>query len=696
MHDIALPPVPALTEKGSAKSNAHPIYRPDIDGLRALAVLSVVIFHAFPTLLPGGFVGVDIFFVISGYLISNIIFRTLKRGDFNFLDFYAHRIRRIFPALILVLASSYVLGWFALLPSEARQLGKHIVSGAGFVLNMTLSEESGYFDTASELKPLMHLWSLAIEEQFYLVYPLLIWCAWKLGWNLLGVVAALALTSFALNVVWIEVDILQAYFSPLTRFWELLAGAVLAHIQTFGRNETTESKLRALPWLSLKNPFPSCSRQARSDLLSICALLLILASVTVIHKDRPFPGWWATVPVSGAVLSILAGPNAWMNRKLLANKLLVGIGLISYPLYLWHWPLLSFARMMETKSFSPEVRVLTVAVSFLLAWLTYHLIEHPVRSQAKSRKWTGMLCGLLTFVGCVGYASYQGADLAIRRPTHEIAEIIALNGRESFPFVPYSTQRECKQEGFQSICTQPQRDHTIFLWGDSHASSLYPGFDTLQKNYPSVGISQSTGCGNPPFIRLGNYTDTAWCNSPTQRLNQNLAAIRMISGTKPSIVVLHARWAYEHYHTSQSESIRKLKETIEAIQSASLDTKIIVLGPVPNWKTTLAREMFVHWRKSFPSAMPPQYINSGLVDEIAEWDKFLESEVPRLGVNYLSAYKVLCRQEGCLTRVGPKSSDLTAVDYGHLSPAGSIYLVNQIGPSLLELMGVVPAAQPAR
>jgi hypothetical protein len=307
-----------------------------------------------------------------------------------------------------------------------------------------------------------------------------------------------------------------------------------------------------------------------------------------------------------------------------------------------------------------------------------------------------MLCGLLTFVACTGYVSYQGADLAIRRSTQEIAEIVAAHGPENFPFTPYSTQRACKQEGFQSICTEKQRGKTIFLWGDSHASSLYPGFDTLQKNYPFIGISQWTGCGNPPFIRLGNYTDTAWCESPTRRLTQNLAAIRMIGSTQPSIVLLHARWSYEHYHTSQSESIHKLKETVEAIQSASPGTKIVVLGPVPNWKTTLAREMFVYWRKSFPSALPPQYMNSGLVQEIAEWDSFMEGEVPKMGVTYLSAYKILCNAEGCLTRVGPKSSDLTAVDYGHLSPAGSIYIVDHIAPSLLELIGAVSAEQPGR
>ena len=313
MHPVAQIPTSALDAQGSAKANAHPVYRPDIDGLRAVAVLLVVISHALPGVLPGGFVGVDIFFVISGYLISSIIFGTLKHGDFSFMDFYAHRIRRIFPALILVLASAYIFGWFTLLPSEAQQLGKHIVSAAGFVLNMVLQKEAGYFDTGTEFKPLMHLWSLAIEEQFYLVYPLLIWCAWKLGWNILRVVVAIAVMSFVLNVLWVEIDITQTYFSPLTRFWELLAGAVLAHRKTFGRSETGDGlKPRISQWFHSKIPFSSRSQQARADLLAICGLALILASVAVIDERRVA----ASRPLNesnGGVFA-LQGIDPWIKR----------------------------------------------------------------------------------------------------------------------------------------------------------------------------------------------------------------------------------------------------------------------------------------------------------------------------------------------------------------------------------------------
>jgi peptidoglycan/LPS O-acetylase OafA/YrhL len=178
----------------------HPKYRPDIDGLRAVAVLAVVLFHAFPGLIRGGFIGVDIFFVISGYLISTIIFENLDRGSFSFREFYVRRIKRIFPALIVVLLACFAFGWFALLADEFNQLGKHIAAGAGFVSNIVLWGEAGYFDNSAETKPLLHLWSLGIEEQFYIVWPLLLWFAWKRKFNLLTIAVLIAIISLALNI----------------------------------------------------------------------------------------------------------------------------------------------------------------------------------------------------------------------------------------------------------------------------------------------------------------------------------------------------------------------------------------------------------------------------------------------------------------------------------------------------------------
>ena len=222
--------------KSSESNLSHPKYRPDIDGLRAVAVLSVVVFHAFPTLLKGGFIGVDVFFVISGFLISTIILKSLNNGTFSFREFYGRRVRRIFPALTIVLFSSLTLGWFGLLSDELNQLGKHVAAGAGFVSNLVLWSEVGYFDSSANSKPLLHLWSLGVEEQFYIVWPLLLWSAWKLRINVLLVTLLIAGSSFLLSLNKVGYDITAAFYSPQTRFWELLAGSLLAWYQLRGRD----------------------------------------------------------------------------------------------------------------------------------------------------------------------------------------------------------------------------------------------------------------------------------------------------------------------------------------------------------------------------------------------------------------------------------------------------------------------------
>lgn len=376
----------------SISHNFHPTYRPDIDGLRAIAILSVLIFHAFPGSMKGGYVGVDVFFVISGYLISSIIFRSLQRGDFSFSEFYAHRVNRIFPALIVVFAASYIFGYFALFPDEYKQLGKHMTAGAGFVENFVLWKEAGYFDAESVSKPMMHLWSLSIEEQYYLIYPLLIWGAWRLGISILKTVILLCLLSFALNVHDVGTDAVKTFFAPQTRFWELLVGALLAYMQLKKRDQL-ESWLKQSLLPSQHSPAsPSTAQQWKiSSILSFVGLLLIVASIFGINKNKIFPGWWALIPVLGAFLLILSGPTAWVNRNILATRGLVFIGLISYPLYLWHWPILSLARITEIKTPDPIVRVALLLVSILLALATYRFVEKPIRTSSRKKSKAAVL-----------------------------------------------------------------------------------------------------------------------------------------------------------------------------------------------------------------------------------------------------------------------------------------------------------------
>ncbi|WP_374258171.1 acyltransferase family protein [Aquabacterium sp.] len=368
-------------------------YRRDIDGLRMLAIVPVVIFHAFPALLPGGFIGVDIFFVISGYLISGILLKQLQADQFRIRTFYAHRVRRIFPALITVLLTTFILGWFFATPDDLKLIGKHMATGAGFVQNFALLQEAGYFDVASETKPLLHLWSLAIEEQFYLVYPPTLWLLWRLNIRLTKGISLLAFASFIASLVWIQIAPTQAFFLPYPRMWELLAGGLLA----------------AWPIQSTSH---KTSHSAATDIQSIAGLGVILIGLTTITEGTSFPGWQALLPVLGAALILHAGPDAWVNKHILSRRLPIGIGLISYPLYLWHWPLLAFLHI--TNSATTLNRLYVVGTSFLLAWLTYQLIERPIRPRRPTPLLIGSLCMLMIGMAYVGINTLRRDGMPFR------------------------------------------------------------------------------------------------------------------------------------------------------------------------------------------------------------------------------------------------------------------------------------------
>ena len=340
------------------QEHAHNYYRPDIDGLRAIAVLSVVIFHAFPEYLGGGFIGVDVFFVISGFLITSLILREQREERFSLKHFYARRIRRIFPALSLVLGFGLIAGWICLNFMEYKQLTKHTGSSAIFITNFMLLREAGYFDNAADTKPMLHLWSLAIEEQFYLAWPLVLMFFKRLPRWLFPALVVLLLSSlgYSLSLVFkgnFEYD----FYSPLSRSWELLLGASLA----FG--------------VSRQVAIPTSWR----NMAGWVGLVFIFISACFLDKNMPFPGYWALPPTVGAALILFAGMQSNLNRVLLASRPLVAIGLISYPLYLWHWPLLSFARILESQTPGLGLRLFLVLSSFVLAWVTYRFVEKPIR-----------------------------------------------------------------------------------------------------------------------------------------------------------------------------------------------------------------------------------------------------------------------------------------------------------------------------
>ncbi len=467
---------------------SHPKYRPDIDGLRAIAVVAVIIFHAFPRSLKGGFIGVDVFFVISGYLISTIIFENLDTGTFSFTEFYSRRIRRIFPALILVLSTCFVFGWFFLFSDEYKQLGKHLAAGAGFISNIILWNEVGYFDNAAETKPLLHLWSLGIEEQFYIFWPLLLWFAWKSKFNLLTIIIFTTIISFVLNTKGVNQNSVATFYSPQTRFWELLSGSLLSWFNLYKKNTFTNftNKIDAYLAFIVYREKQSSNGKTLSDVLSFLGLLLIVYGFLQINKELKFPGKLALIPVTGAAMLIAAGSKAFINRTVLSNKLVVWFGLISFPLYLWHWPLLSFARIIETDLPHRNIRIVAIIFSIILAWITYKIVEHPMRFGKYNKTKVTVLISLMTFIGYVGYYLYIHDGLSSRNNSVLIENYSGDIGHldyhkylaeKYFTCTPEIIAKESlKWEGFiRCIQSKPDSNVEIALVGDSHAEHLFLG-----------------------------------------------------------------------------------------------------------------------------------------------------------------------------------------------------------------------------
>jgi peptidoglycan/LPS O-acetylase OafA/YrhL len=377
-------------------------YRAEIDGLRAFAVLSVVIFHAFSNILTGGFVGVDIFFVISGFLITTHIFNSFDLGHFSFTDFFQRRISRLFPSLITVMLCSLFFGWLVLLPDEFSQLGKHILGGAAFVSNFIFSSEAGYFDIGKEYKPMLHLWSLGVEEQFYIIWPIILWITWKIKQSVLLVTLLFLFISLSINLFFVESYPTEIFFWPFGRFWELLAGSVLAWFMLYKANFFAVTKLNNqynffTKFLSIISTFN------RIGITTFIGLILLLGSVLTIGKNDPFPSYTAIVPVFGALLVIAGGNSSFLAQTILSNRLATWFGLISYPLYLWHWPVISYLYIIEDGLPSRVYRFLAVLLSILLAWTTFQFIEKPIRYGRIEKKVKTIILGILvSALGLIG------------------------------------------------------------------------------------------------------------------------------------------------------------------------------------------------------------------------------------------------------------------------------------------------------
>lgn len=544
------------------RASPPPAYRAEIDGLRAVAVLGVVAFHAAPASLRAGFVGVDVFFVISGYLITRLLLDRHAAGQFSFADFYAARIRRIAPALVVMLAGVTALSLALLPPSDLSALARTVMATGGFVANWLFLSRTGYFDQPAEENPLLHVWSLSVEEQFYLLAPMALalvlltplrrWTPWLI---LAGACGSLALSE------WYMLTGAEgaAFFLLRARAWELLLGGLLA---------------------AARRPGPRAAWVA--DGMAGAGLLAIVAAMALLDPAR-FPGLAALAPCIGTALVIhgTAGGKGRV-RALLSMPVLVGVGLISYSLYLWHWPLLTLPRLVLSRPLEPAESAAALALAFGLAWLSWRFVERPFRYRREpAARLRALVAGPVALVGLIG----AGAALAWSDGLPGRASPIVLAAEAaagpSPTLGPTCHLESGDRPGAATDCSTGTGSAGVLLWGDSHARHLMPAVVAAARERGLI-VRQATRSACPPLV-------AAVTNAECDRFNH--AVVDQIHH-QTRHVVLGGRWAGPADRLEAD-----LRRTVRRIRAQAGDeVRITVVGPAPEFDFAPS---FCHARRAF-------------------------------------------------------------------------------------------------
>ncbi len=445
-------------------------YRPDIDGLRAISVIGVLLFHFYPSILPGGYAGVDVFFTISGFLITGILIRSMKNETFSIARFYLNRIIRIFPVLLVVLTLSLVWGWFFYFPEKFARLGSHVAGGTLFISNLVFWKEVGYFDHEAHSKPLLHLWSLAVEEQFYIFWPVFVYFIVRKFKKPESLILLITLVSFFFSIFYIKSNPTGAFYNPVSRLWELSAGGLLSCLTYIDR-----AKIKY------------------HSVFSFIGIALIILPFFLYTSTTTFPGKNALYPVIGTLLIIFMADHAWINRTILQNKYIVAIGLVSYPLYLWHWPLLVIAKDLTIfPSLNPDlVKVAMLLLSIFLAFLSYHFLEKPIQRHRTFKRGIILVCFSLILLVC-GFGVYKDKGYAFRNiPRGTSYDWPTELNKNDLCTKMFLTDEKIKDADYCYIeNTSSNKNIKTIIIGDSHANQLLPGFRThslAKDGYVSLG-----------------------------------------------------------------------------------------------------------------------------------------------------------------------------------------------------------------
>lgn len=631
-------------------------YRADIDGLRAIAIVLVICFHFFPNVIAGGFIGVDVFFVISGYLITGIILSEMKEKNFSLGGFYYRRIRRLFPSLLTVLLFCFIAGQFLLVPAENYQLNKNLLGGLLFVANFTLWTDAGYFNIYSEQNPLLHLWSLGVEEQFYLFWPafLMVLARYAKAF-ILPAVILLLIFSFSLNIIFVETRPDLTFYFPFTRFWEIFFGVFLAVLHS-GKHKINPGNMT-------------------SNIASLAGFFCILSGAFLIDGNTWFPGWWGLYPAIGATLVIYAGPESLLNKYILSHKWPVWVGLISYPLYLWHWPLYAFSsNVLQHWPFYLD-KYFLIALSFLLAALSYQYLELPAKKMGIERV-IKLSLSTATGLAVLSLVIFSTGGWTISHSTNRglPEELQALNASDFSDDLDVGWRTgECflergqGPERFSNACLKQAIEETVIIWGDSHAAALFPGLQELAE-IEGFNLGQFTASACPPILDWNGAI-----NRNCKDINYHV--LNLIKESEPGTVILHAAWYWNEYEWQQVEStIRSLKES--GVQ------RIILLGAAPSWQNTVPRVINQYF--SNYNEIPPRYTSFQLdTKSISNLDYRLNTLADKNEIHFASLKNIFCNDEGCMLYLD-SPLDVTSLDSGHLSKKAAIFAADHLAVLLLD------------
>ncbi len=628
-------------------------HRPDIDGLRAIAVIPVVLFHAGVLYCSGGYIGVDVFFVISGFLITGILLEDIRKDRFSIAKFYERRARRILPALFVVLFFASIGAYKLLMPNELRDYGRSLIATLFFASNIAFSREMGYFDGPAELKPLLHTWSLAVEEQFYILYPLFLFLVTRFFRKKYATaISSVLVVSFAYSVWRVHTEPSTSFYLATTRAWELLIGGLLA-IQSV----------------------PKLRHKVSANLLSIAGLGLIAYGVFAFSAATPFPGMHAIFPCLGAALIIYSGMEvSTLVGKMLSLRAMVFVGLISYSLYLWHWVIIVYAKQYLGHSLAGRESLAVIVASFIVASLTWKYVENPFRGRGAigTRTWIFSGAAAIAMVFAVfGVAALKTQGFPSRLPGE--ARLL-INSRDDF----WSRRDACDRKICRVGVAGPPE--AFLLWGDSHAGALAPAFERLAlSNHIAGALAFHSGCA--PLLHLKRYGAGA-----LDCTDFGHSVIEYIKSHNIKTVFLHARWGLYAESRRQEEGLplfltpdlrpeenypaftQLVNSTLEQLHN--LDVNVVIIASIPEVGTDV------------PTALARDEMSGKPLDIALQRNDFmkrqgrafqaLQNAAEKYSAQIVYPHQLLCATSECVVI---KEQNPLYCDNDHLSVHGALYLM---------------------